>query len=121
MRRLRNEKGGTFGCALFLLLVLAAGYAGYQFFLPYSHYTSVEGHFAEMMPYYKHQDAAFVRKAVIDAALEYDLVLKPEQVKVDVDKKANKLTIDMEWTRDVVFPYYTYTYHFKPHLTGQAY
>ena len=40
---------------------------------------------------------------------------------VDVDKKANRITVDMEWTRDVVFPYYTYTYRFKPHLTGAAY
>lgn len=121
MRRLRNEKGGTFGCALFLLLVLAAGYAAYQFFLPYSHYSTVESHIAEMMPYYKYQGEDFIRKAVIDAVKEYDLELKPEQVKVVVDKKANRLTIDMEWTRDVVFPYYTYTYHFKPHLTGQTY
>ena len=121
LRYVRNERGGTFGCVLFLLAVLVAIYAAYQFFIPYSHYSSVEGHISEMMPYYKHHNEAFIQKAVIDAVKDFDLELKPEQVKVSVDKKANRITIDMEWTRDVVFPYYTYTYHFKPRMTGAAY
>ena len=121
MKRLRSEKGGTFGCALFLLFILAAGYVGYQFYVPYQHYMAVEGHIAELVPFFKHHKEVFIQDAVIDAAKDFDLKLKPEQVKVTVDKRANRITIDMEWTKDVVFPYYTYTYHFTPHLTGAAF
>jgi len=120
-KRLKDQQGGTFGCAFMIFLVLAGGYVAYLFSIPHMHYSSFEGHLAEMVPYYKHHNAEFIQEAVIDTAKGFDVELEPEQVKVQVSRDDNRITIDIEYTRDVVLPYYTHTFTFRPHLTGQAY
>jgi len=119
---LGNARGeGKFGCIFTALLIAVAGYVAYNFVIPYYHYNAFESRMAEMVPYYRSQPEEFVHGAVMDIAKEFDLNLKPEQVRVQVLGKQNRLIIDVEYTRTVELPFYTHTLTFKPHLTGSAY
>jgi len=112
---------GKFGCIFTALLIAAAGFVAYNFVIPYYHFNAFESRMAEMVPYYRSQPADFVQQAVIDIGKEFELNLKPEQVRVQVLKRQNRLIIDVEYTRMVELPFYTHTLTFKPHLTGTAY
>lgn len=119
---LRNSRGeGKGGCIFSALLAAAAIYVGYHFVVPYYHYSAFEGRLSEMMTYYRNQSADAIQKAVIDTGKEYGLSLKPEQVRVQVVMRHNRIVIDVEYQRQVKLPFYTHTLTFKPHLTGSAY
>jgi hypothetical protein len=119
---LRNPRGeGKGGCIFSALLAAAAIYVGYHFVVPYYHYSAFEGRLSEMMTYYRNQSADAIQKAVIDTGKEYGLSLKPEQVRVQVVMRHNRIVIDVEYQRQVKLPFYTHTLTFKPHLTGSAY
>jgi hypothetical protein len=112
---------GNFGCIFTALLIAVAGYVAYNFVIPYYHYNAFESRMSEMVPYYRNQQQEFIQQAVIDIGKEFDLTLKPEQVRVQVLGRQNRLIIDVEYTRTVELPFYTHTLTFKPHLTGTAY
>lgn len=119
---LRSSRGeGNSGCIFTILLVIAAGYVGYTFVTPYYHYNAFESRIAEMVPYYRNHPPDYIRAAVIDTAKDFDLDLKPKQVRVQVLKKDNRIIIDIEYQHQVELPFYTHTLTFKPHLTGTAY
>jgi len=121
-RLLGSARGeGSFGCIFTALLIAVAGYVAYNFVIPYYHFNAFESRMAEMVPYYRNQPADFVQQAVIDIGKEFDLTLKPEQVRVQVLGRQNRLIIDVQYTRTVELPFYTHTLTFKPHLTGTAY
>ena len=54
-------------------------------------------------------------------ARDFDLDLKPEQVKVQVLRRDNRIIVDVEYEQTVELPFYTHTLVFKPHLTGSVY
>lgn len=119
---LGNTRGeGNFGCIFTLILAVAAGYVAYQFVIPYYQFNAFESRMAEMVPYYRNQPSEYIHDAVMDISKEFDLKLKPEQVRVQVLGRQNRLIIDVEYTRTVELPFYTHTLTFKPHLTGTAY
>lgn len=111
----------TLGCAVMLALMVAGGFVAYKFIIPYYHYNAFEGGLSEMMPYYRNQSAEFIQGAVIDTARDFDLDLKPEQVKVQVLRRDNRIIVDVEYEQTVELPFYTHTLVFKPHLTGSVY
>jgi len=120
--RLGNARGeGKFGCIFSLFLMVVAGFVAYNFVIPYYHYNAFESRMSDMVPYYRNQPVEFIQQAVIDIGKEYDLDLKPDQVRVQVLRRQNRLIIDVEYQRAVELPFYTHTLTFKPHLTGQAY
>jgi hypothetical protein len=119
---LRSSRGeGNAGCLFTLVLVAVAGYIGYTFVMPYYHYNAFESRIAEMVPYYRNHEPDYIRDGVMETAKEYDLALKPEQVRVQVLKRQNRIIIDVEYQHQVELPFYTHTLTFKPHLTGTAY
>jgi hypothetical protein len=119
---LRGSRGeGNSGCIFTILLIVAAGYVGYIFVLPYYHYNAFESRVAEMVPYYRNHPPEYIHDAVMDIAKEFDLDLKPKQVRVQVLKRDNRIIIDVEYQQQVELPFYTHTLTFKPHLTGTAY
>ena len=111
----------TTGCAVMIVLILAAGFVGYKFIIPHYTMSSLESRISEMMPYYRNHDALYVQKGVIEIAREFDLELLPEQVKVQVLKKENRLIIVIEYEEEVELPFYIHTLTFRPHLTGVVY
>ena len=121
-RRFDNKGEMQAGCIFVLLVFLAVGYVGYTFAVPWFHYTSFEGRISEMMPYYRHHDAAYIREAIQGtAAKDFDLKLKEEDVMVEVDTQRNRVIIDIKYSKVVTLPFFSHTLTFKPHLTGQAY
>jgi hypothetical protein len=116
----RGEVGS--GCVFMLLLLVAIGYVGYLFAVPWFQYNNFEARISEMMPYYRHHDADYIQEAVIGtAAKDFDLKLKEEQVKVQVLQQENRIIIDIKYSKVVQLPFYAHTLNFNPHLTGQVY
>ena len=78
--------------------MIIGGYIGYAFVVPFYHHNAFEQRVAEMMPYYRNQSADFIQRAVLDISnKEFDLDLKPEQVKVQVLKRDNRLIVDISY------------------------
>ena len=111
----------TTGCAVMIVLFLAAGFVSYKFIIPHYTLSSLESRISEMMPYYRNHDAQYVQRGVIEIARDFDIELLPEQVKVQVLKKENRLIVDIEYQEDVELPFYVHTLTFRPHLTGAVY
>lgn len=122
LSRLFGSEGEfTPGCAVMLILFAVIGFVGYKFVMPYYHYSSFESRVSEMMPYYRGQNAVFIKGAVQDVATEFDIVLDPKRMRVQVLKMENRLIIDFEYDYVVELPFYNHTLTFKPHLTGSVY
>ena len=122
LSRLFGSEGEfTPGCAVILILFAAVGFVGYKFVMPYYHYGSLESRVSEMMPYYRGQNAVFIKGAVQDVATEFDIVLDPKRMRIQVLKMENRLIIDFEYDHVVELPFYNHTLTFKPHLTGSVY
>lgn len=116
-----SEGEFTPGCAVILILMAVGGFVAYKFIIPYYHYSSFEGRVSEMMPYYRGQDAVFVKGAVQDVASEFGIELDPKRMRVQVLKMENRLIIDFEYDEVVELPFYSHTLTFSPHLTGSVY
>lgn len=113
----RNQRGaGAIGC-LFLILVVAGGmYAGYQLGMPKIRHTSFEDRMNETVYHLQRQPAEAVRKRVIEIAEEFDIALKPEQVKVE--STGSKLVIDVQYEKSVDLKVWQKTFPFSLHLSG---
>ena len=118
--RLNSRGEGNTGCIFLLVIVAAAGFVGYKVAVPYFEYTNFESRVAEMMPNYRNHDAEYIQESVINISRGFDLDLKPEQVKVQVLKKDNRL-IDFGYDQPVTVPFYTHTLKLKSHLTGTVF
>jgi len=122
LSRLFGSEGEfTPGCAVMLILFAAAGFVGYKFVIPYYHYSSFESRVSEMMPYYRGQNAIFIKGAIQDVASEFDIELDPKRMRIQVLKMENRLIVDFEYDYVVELPFYNHTLTFKPHLTGSVY
>jgi hypothetical protein len=121
-RRLDNRGEMQGGCIFVILLFVAAGYVGYLFAVPSFQYSNFESRISEMMPYYRNHDAEYIREAIQGiAAKDFDLKLKDEEVKVEVNRTKNRLVIDIKYSKVVNLPFYAHTVTFEPHLTGVTY
>jgi hypothetical protein len=103
--KVRNQRGaGAIGC-LFMAAIIAAGmYAGYQFGLPRLRHSSFEDRITESIagnPY--RLSAEEIQKQIIQIAADFDIALKPEQVKVDTSQGRLKIDVNYEKVIDLKF------------------
>lgn len=109
----RNQRGaGAIGCML--LLVLAGGglYAGYELGMPRLRHSSFEDRINETIYHFQRQSAEAVTKQIIEIASEFDIALKPEQVKVETSS-TGALRIDLTYQKHVDLKFWQKTLNFS--------
>ena len=114
LRRVRSQRGaGAIGCLLMMVLVAGGVYGGFQYFMPKLRYSSFSDRMNESFPHFQKQDPEGVRKQIIDMAAEFDVQLKPEQVKVDTT--SGRLVIDVQYEKLVDLKFWQKTLTFTMH------
>lgn len=102
--KLRGQRGaGAIGC-LFLTAIIAAGmYAGFQFGLPRLRHSSFEERLNESITAFRQTPEDEIQKRIIQTALEFDIVLTPDQVKVSNQFGVVKIDVNYEKVIDLKF------------------
>jgi hypothetical protein len=112
--KVRNQRGaGSIGCLFMAACIGAAMYAGFQFGLPRLRHSSfqdrVNEYFATNV---QSQSPAEIQKAIIQIGTDFDIELKPAQVKVEniggrimVDVNYEKLVDLKVWQKTIPFTY----------------
>ena len=96
--RARNRRGaGSIGCLLMLLLVGGGIYAGVQIGMPKFRHSSFTERLTEIWPYLGRQSEEIIRARLIETAAEFDIALKPEQVKVTI--QGDRVTYEISYTK----------------------
>ena len=115
--RNRNQRGaGAIGCLLLVALVAAAIYAGFQFGIPKLRHSSFSDRLNETYVHFQKQPAETIRTQIIDMAADFDIALKPEQVRVAIS--SSKLTIDVEYEKQIDLKVWQTTLPFSIHRSG---
>ena len=113
----RNQRGaGAIGCLFVILLLGGGAYAGYELGMPRIRHTSFKDRMNETVYHLQRLPADVVRKRVIEIAEEFDIALKPEQVKVE--STGNKLVIDVQYEKFVDLKIWQTKLPFSLHLAG---
>jgi len=113
----RNQRGaGAIGCLLLIGIVVGAIYAGFMFAMPKFRNSSFEDRLNETITYFAKQPPEAIRQKVIDTAAEFDIVLRPENVKVQVH--GDTLTLDIDYEKVVDLKVWQKTLAFSSHRTG---
>jgi hypothetical protein len=71
---------------------------------------------SEIYPYFSRQSAQSIRERIIDSAAEFDIPLKPEQVKLEI--VGDHLTIDIDYVKVVDLKVWSREYPFHIHRRG---
>jgi len=115
--RIRNQAGaGGIGCLLMVALAAAAIHAGLEFGLPTLRHRSFEDRMNETFTYFSRQPEKNIRGRIIQVASEFDIELKPEQVKVQIS--GDHLTIEVAYDKTVDLKVWQKTLHFTIRRSG---
>jgi hypothetical protein len=115
--RIRNRRGaGAIGCLLLVALVAGGLYAGFQFGIPKLRHSSFADRLNESYVHFQKQPEESIRRQIIEIASEFDIALKPEQVKVEV--KPATITIDVAYEKVVDLKVWQTTLPFHLHRKG---
>jgi len=98
----------SFGCLLFLLIMIALGYVGLKVGEAYWKYFEAREKIREAMNWAATGDPKpeeEIIKRVITKTREVELELSVDDIRVQ--KRANTLTVIVNWVQEVEFPYYT--------------
>jgi hypothetical protein len=97
-KRVRNERGaGNLGCLLMLVLLGGGVYAGYEIFMPQFRNNSFTDRLTETFPYFTRQSEENIRRRIIEVASDFDIALKPEQVKIKI--AFDHLAVDIDYVK----------------------
>lgn len=114
LARVRSQRGaGTIGCLFLMAVVGVAVYGGFQYAMPKLRHTSFSDRLNERVPYFHRQPEESIRKQIIDMAADFDITLKPEQVKVV--STSGELRIDVTYEKVVDLKYWRKTLPFELH------
>lgn len=115
--RLRNQVGaGGFGCLMLITLAACAVYAGLQFGMPKLRNTSFTDRLNETFTFFSRQPEDRIRDRLISIAGDFDIALKPEQVKVLIE--GDRLTIDIRYEKVADLKLWQKPLPFHIHRTG---
>lgn len=98
----------SFGCLLFLLIMIGLGYVGLKVGAVYWKYFEAREKIRETVTWAATGDPKpeeEIIKRVITKAREVELELSVDDIRVQ--KRANTLTVIVNWVEEVEFPYYT--------------
>lgn len=115
--KLRGQRGaGAIGCLFMSVIIGAVMYAGFQFGMPRLRHSSFEERLNESITAFRQQSAAEIQKQIIQTALEFDIALTPDQVKVT---NANGLMkIDIEYEKLIDLKFWQKTVPFSTHRSA---
>jgi len=115
--RFRNQAGaGGMGCLMLFTIAACGIYAGLQFGMPQLRNTSFKDRLNETFTFFSRQSEASIRNRVIAIAGDFDIALKPEQVKIRIE--GDRLTIDIEYEKVADLKVWQKTLPFQIHRTG---
>jgi hypothetical protein len=111
-----NQRGGvSIGCLLTTAILLAGAYHAYVFGLPYYYNSNLEQRLYEVAEVIFHQGDEEIKRAVIEAAAENKVVLKPEQIAIE--QTSSSITMRVNYTVQVATPLIQRTIAFDPVVT----
>ena len=103
----KQEGTGAIGCIVFIIILLAAGYAAFQFSRPYMKRSMMDGKLGYLASWSlknPHYDNKFIISSILNAADELSIELDPENIGLDRTKE--RVTIAVYWEDDINLPYY---------------
>jgi hypothetical protein len=115
--RIRNQKGaGGLGCLMLVAIAAFGIYAGLQFGIPELRNTSFKDRLNETFTFFSRQSEKSIRNRIISIATDFDIELKPEQVKVLIE--GDRLTIDIQYEKVADLKVWQKTLPFTIHRQG---
>ena len=97
---IRSQAGaGAIGCLLMVAVVAFAIHGGLELGLPKLRHNSFEDRMNETFAFFSRQPEKNIHDRIVQVASEFDIDLKPEQVKVEIN--ADRLTIDVAYEKVV--------------------
>jgi len=122
LKKLRVQKGkGAIGCIVFIIVLLAALYAAFQFARPYIKRSMMGGKLENLVSWSlqnPHYDDKFVIKSALKAADELSIELNPENI--ELERTTERITISVYWEDNINLPYYHKHLEFEIEKTGGA-
>jgi hypothetical protein len=111
--KVRNQRGaGSLGCLFMVACIGAAMYAGFQFGLPRLRHSSFQDRVNEYFTTgVQSQSAEELQRAIIQIASDFDIELKPEQVKVE--NRGGRIKVDVNYEKLVDLKVWQKTYPFS--------
>jgi len=112
--KVRNQRGaGSIGCLFMVACIAAAMYAGFQLGIPRLRHSSFQDRVNEYFTNnVQSQTSEEIQKAIIQIGSDFDIELKPAQVKVQniggrikVDVNYEKLVDLKVWQKTLPFSY----------------
>jgi len=95
---IRSQAGaGTIGCLFMVVIVALAIHAGLELGLPKLRHNSFQDRMNETFTFFSHQPEKNIRERIFQVASEFDIELKPEQVRVEIT--GDRLTIDVSYEK----------------------
>ena len=116
MRNRRERGEGQMGCLVGLVFLLIAGLIAYKL-IPVKVKAA---DLRDTVQDYARSGSQFndgqIKKAILDKATTLGLPVGEEDVKVD--RRANEITVEVDYTVPVKFPGYTYNWKFRHKATN---
>lgn len=120
MLRNRRERGeGQFGCLVGLVLLLLAGLVAYRMIPIKVKAAELRDTIVDESKAAGQHDQKQIRAAILDKAKRLELPVKSKDI--EIDRKANEITIDVRYTVPVQFPGFTYQWKFHHHTENPVF
>ena len=117
LKKLRVQKGkGAIGCIVFIIVLLAALYAAFQFTRPYIKRSMMGGKLENLVSWSLQNPDKFVIKSVLNAADDLSIDLDPENI--EIERTKGHITISVYWEDYINLPYYHKHLEFEIEKTG---
>lgn len=119
MRRLRASGEGKLGCILWLLLFAAAGLIAWKMIPVKIASSQLYDYMEDEAKFSAGNTVEVLEKRILDKALELDLPVKKEDIKVE--KVGDNIKMRAVFNVPIEFPGYTYVWHFDHQLNRPIY
>lgn len=112
MRNRRERGEGQFGCVIGLLLLLAAIFVAYKMIPVKVKAADLRQTVVDEAKAAGTHDDSVIMKSILKKA--QDLGLPVTEENVTINRSANQIRVEVEYTVPVVFPGFTYNWKFHP-------
>lgn len=121
LKKIKGIRGTTtFGCLIFLVVVVVLAYVGFKLGEAGWNYLEVKQKIREALNWAaagKYKTEVEISQKVIVRVAEAGVELKPRNIKIQQTK--DSLMISVSWERQVEFPYYSFPLKFDVTLTEE--
>lgn len=114
MSRKHRQRGeGQFGCLVGIVFLLLAGLIAYRMIPIKVKAAELRDTVVDESKAAGRHSQEHIKAAILDKAKRLELPVSAKDI--DIDRKANEITIDVRYTVPVDFPGYTYQWKFHHH------